>query len=125
MLLFILKHNFCIDNIIKCDIMNHNNSLLFFLLNKRYYKGSENNADKLLKPKQINTHAMISLCLKVSDIAAVMSISPVTAYNLVKQKGFPRIKLGRRIDQKRSSSTCYITKHKQHYNKKDLRRRKC
>ncbi len=44
MLLFTLKHNFCIDNIIKCDIMYYNNSLLFFLLNKRYYKGSENNA---------------------------------------------------------------------------------
>ena len=43
MLLFILKHNFCIDNIIKCDIMYYNNSLLLFLLNKRYFKGSENN----------------------------------------------------------------------------------
>ena len=45
--------------------------------------------EQVIKAKTNYTNANdLPLCLKVSDIAAVMSISPVTAY---------RIKLGRRI----------------------------
>ena len=52
--------------------------------------------EQVIKAKTNYTSANdLPLCLKVSDIAAV--ISPVTAYNLVKTEGFPRIKLGRRI----------------------------
>ena len=51
--------------------------------------------EQVIKTKTNYTNANdLPLCLKVSDIAAVMSISPVTAYNLVKTEGFPRIKLG-------------------------------
>ena len=54
--------------------------------------------EQVIKTKTNYTSANdLPLCLKVSDVAAVMSISPVTAYNLVKSEGFPRIKLGRRI----------------------------
>ena len=54
--------------------------------------------EQVIKTKTNYTSANdLQICLKVSDVAAVMSISPVTAYNLVKSEGFPRIKLGRRI----------------------------
>ena len=54
--------------------------------------------EQVIKAKTNYTSANdLPLCLKVSDVAAAMSIGPVTAYNLVKSEGFPRIKLGRRI----------------------------
>ncbi len=37
------------------------------------------------------------LCISVEEMGKRMSISRVTAFALVKQKGFPAINLGRRI----------------------------
>lgn len=39
----------------------------------------------------------LPLCLKVSDVAAVIGIGDIKAYQLVKSEGFPRIQLGKRI----------------------------
>lgn len=49
--------------------------------------------DKLLYTNEKD----LPLCLKVSDVAAAMGVGSVTAYQLVKSEGFPRITIGKRI----------------------------
>lgn len=39
----------------------------------------------------------LPLVLSVNDIASILVISKVSAYELVKSKGFPLIRVGRRI----------------------------
>ena len=39
----------------------------------------------------------LPLVLNVSDVASIMAISKVSAYELVKSNGFPVVRVGRRI----------------------------
>ena len=45
----------------------------------------------------INNYRDLPLTLRADDIAAVLGISRAGAYNLMNSKGFPTIRIGRRM----------------------------
>jgi excisionase family DNA binding protein len=47
--------------------------------------------------KSINNYGQLPLILTVDDLSRIMGISRVVAYELTKTKGFPIIRVGRRI----------------------------
>ena len=48
------------------------------------------------KIKYTDVHDL-PLCLKVPDVASIMGIGIITAYQLVKSEGFPNVNIGKRI----------------------------
>lgn len=47
--------------------------------------------------KSATTFDDLPLILNVNDVASILGISKVSAYELVKSKGFPVVRVGRRI----------------------------
>lgn len=47
--------------------------------------------------KSATTFDDLPLILNVNDVASILAISKVSAYELVKSKGFPVVRVGRRI----------------------------
>ena len=68
-----------------------------------------------MKNSKYNFFEELPLILSVSDVAAVLSISRASAYELVKERGFPSLMIGSRIRVPRDKLVKWIDEHSSGY----------
>jgi excisionase family DNA binding protein len=66
---------------------------------------------EMLNPKKINENPLETICkdlIGIKELSAVTSLSERTLFRLMKEKGFPKLKVGKRLLFKRNEVINYL-----------------